>query len=394
MIGDHAMRRWPVHLVKHLQDVVAGADDLLDAARRRFDAKFSRHRPQHIAAYRGYADESGAELSGRILADPPLGGPKQDDAWWDNLWNTYRRFESDEVAHAGLKVSFRGASAATVSDAEGYYRLHLPTGLAPSDLLWDDATVQLADGTLATLQPVLQVGPAADFGVISDIDDTVLESRITDWKLAAQLLFLHNARTRKPLQGLAALYQALQRGARGDRRNPIFYVSSSPWNLYDLLDDFMDLNAIPSGPMFLRDMGLDRVKSIGTRGHRHKLERVRELVHRLPQLRWLLVGDSGQADAELYAEAAQEFGDRILAIYIRDVDLAQDSARDRYVDGFIERIAGTRVPMLRVADSSAIAAHALGLGLIAQSALSGIAAEVGRDEQRPTLDEAAAPLAP
>jgi phosphatidate phosphatase APP1 len=145
--------------------------------------------------------------------------------------------------------------------------------------------------------------------------------------------------------------------------------------------------------MFLRDMGFDRDGLSKTRGHRRKLEKVRELVHRLPQLRWLLVGDSGQADAELYAEAAQEFGDRILAIYIRDVDLEKDSARDRYVDSFIERIAGTRVPMLRVADSSAIATHALGLGLLAETALAGIAAEVGRDERRPTLDEAASPLA-
>lgn len=386
------MRRRPIPLAKYLQNAAANADDFIDAARRRFDAKFSRNRPQHIAAYRGYADASAAELSGRLLADAPLGGPKEDDAWWDNLWNTYRRFESDEVPHVALRASFRGASAETTSDAEGYYHLHLPTTIAPSELLWDNATIHLADGTLATLQPVLQIGPAAAFGVISDIDDTVLESSITDWKLAAQLVFLHNARTRKPLQGLAALYQALQRGARGEDRNPIFYVSSSPWNLYDLLDDFMELNAIPVGPMFLRDMGFDPGKFIKTPGHGHKLERVRELILRLPHLRWILIGDSGQADAELYAEAAREFGDRILAIYIRDVDRGQDSARDRYVDGFIEKVSGTRVPMLRVADSSAIAAHALGLGLVAESALAATAVEVRRDQNRPTLDEAAAPL--
>jgi phosphatidate phosphatase APP1 len=393
MLPATSMRRRPVDLARYLQNAVADADDFIDAARRRFDARFSRNRPQHIAAYRGYADATGAQLSGRILADAPLGGPKEDDDWWDNLWNTYRRFESDEVPYVGLRASFRDASAETTSDGEGYYQLHLPTRTAPSDLLWDNATLHLADGTLATLQPVLQISPAAAFGVISDIDDTVLESSITNWKLAAQLVFLHNARTRKPLQGLAALYQALQRGVRGENRNPIFYVSSSPWNLYDLLDDFMELNAIPPGPMFLRDLGLDSGKLVQSRGHRHKLERVRELVHRLPQLRWLLIGDSGQADAELYAEAAQEFGERILAIYIRDVDLELETARDRYVDGFIDRVAGTRVPMLRVADSSAIAAHALGLGLIAEAALSGIAGEVRRDEARPTLDEATAPLA-
>ena len=118
-----------------------------------------------------------------------------------------------------------------------------------ADDLWDNASVSLADGTLLTPQPVLQVGPGTAFGVISDIDDTILHSSILDWKTAAQLTFLHNARTRKPLQGVSKLYQALQAGVDGKARNPVFYVSSSPWNLYDLLDDFIELNAIPFGPV-------------------------------------------------------------------------------------------------------------------------------------------------
>lgn len=393
-----APRRWPAHVSRYLKDAVIDADDLLDAARRRLESKFAYNRPRYIAAYRGYADAHGVELIGRVLAEAPLGGPKDDDNWWDNLLNTYRRFESDEVPGVALKLRYGNVDSETESDHEGYYRANLATSGAPgasgmSDLLWDNATVSLADGTLLTPQPILQIGAQAKFGVISDIDDTVLQSSITDLKTAAQLTFLHNARTRKPLNGVAKLYQALQAGADAAGRNPIFYVSSSPWNLYDLLDDFLELNSIPFGPIFLRDLGLDDGKFIKTTGHGHKLERARELIQRLPQLRWVLIGDSGQADAELYAEAAREFGDRILAIYIRDVDLELDTPRDTYVDGHIEKIAGTHVPMLRVADSVAIAEHAHGLGLIAESSLSGIAAEAQRDRHRPTLGEAAADAA-
>ncbi|MFX5839907.1 App1 family protein, partial [Acinetobacter baumannii] len=81
-----------------------------------------------------------------------------------------------------------------------------------------------------------------------------------------------------------------------------------------------------------RDLGTDTGKFIKTPGHGHKLERARELIARMPQLRWVLLGDSGQADAELYAQAAQEFGDRIAAIYIRDVDPHADSPYDQGVD--------------------------------------------------------------
>jgi phosphatidate phosphatase APP1 len=255
--------------------------------------------------------------------------------------------------------------------------------------LWDDATVSLADGTLTARQPVLQVLPQARLGVISDIDDTVLHSGITHWKTAAQLTFLGNARTRKPLEGVALFYQALQAGNGGTAAQPLFYVSSSPWNLYDLLEDYKELNRIPHGPDFLRDLGTDTGKFIKTPGHGHKLEQARTLIRRFPGLRWVLLGDSGQDDAELYAEAAGEFGERIAAIYIRDVDPDLDSAFDTATDARIQRIAGTRVPMLRAADSLVMARHAASLGLIDAAALPAIEAEVQRDRQRPSLGEAA-----
>jgi phosphatidate phosphatase APP1 len=382
-------RHWPTALRRHLQDIAIDVEDHVDTAWRRMNTRLGRHRPRHIAAYRGFADSRGVELSGRVLAEKPLGGPGEDDRWWDNLLNTYRRFESDEVAGAPLRLRFRDASFEVASDAEGYYTATFDTMAPPSDELWDNATVSLADGTLATPQPVLQVRDGPGIGVISDIDDTILHSGITDWKTAAQLTFLHNARTRKPLLGVAGLYQALQDGMDGACRTPIFYVSSSPWNLYDLLEDFMELNAIPPGPIFLRDLGLDTGKFIKTSGHGHKLERASRIIERFPQLRWVLLGDSGQADAELYAEAAHRFGERIAAIYIRDVDPGVDSPLDAGVDSHIERVAGTQVPMLRARDSLAMARHAASLSLIAPGAVAAIAREVGRDAIRPTIAEAA-----
>ena len=350
---------------------------------RRIDARLGRGKPKHLAAYRGFADARGVELIGRVLAEKPSGGPLEDDSWWDNLLETYRRFESDEVPGAPLRLQYRDSKLELPSDHEGYWHAAFDSPGAMSDLLWDNAIASLADGTIATTQPVLQVGANARFGVISDIDDTVLHSSIIDWKTAAQLTFLHNARTRKPLEGVAALYRALQ-----GTHNPIFYVSSSPWNLYDLLEDFMELNGIPFGPTYLRDFGTDPGKFIKSSGHGHKLERAIHLIERFPDLRWVLLGDSGQADAELYAEAARTYGNRIAAIYIRDVDPDADSDRDSGVDGHIEHIAGTGVPMLRVANSEAIVRHATGLGLLDASNIGSVDREVARDQQRPTVGEA------
>ncbi|KGQ19581.1 DUF2384 domain containing protein [Lysobacter dokdonensis DS-58] len=366
------------------ENSIIRGDDWVDAAFDRLNTRFKRNRPRHIAAYRGFADAQGVELLGRVLAQKPLGGPGEHDDWWDNLLNTYRRFDTDEVPRVPLAATFRGMRQETVTDHEGYYAASFVPTAPATDTLWAQARIALQDDTLDTVQPVLQVLPNAGFGIISDIDDTILQSSITDWKIAAQLTFLGNARTRKPLLGVAKLYAALQSGT-----NPLFYVSSSPWNLYDLLDDFLELNAIPPGPIFLRDIGTDTGKFIKTPGHGHKLERARTLIARNPQLRWILLGDSGQADAELYSEAAQEFGERIAAIYIRDVDPETDSPLDIGVDAYIEKVAGTKVPMLRAKDSVAIAEHAASIGLLDPAAIPAIVAEVRKDAARPTPTEAA-----
>src|SRR5687768_17759104 len=75
----------------------------------------------------------------------------------------------------------------------------------------------------------------ARFGVISDLDDTVVRSSATSVLKMACIVVRNNAHTRLPFEGVAAFYRALQLGPASESSNPIFYVSSSPWNSYDIL---------------------------------------------------------------------------------------------------------------------------------------------------------------
>jgi phosphatidate phosphatase APP1 len=321
--------------------------------------------PWRIDTYRGMVDGKGrCQLRGRVLARPRGRGPSEKDDWWDNLRNAWRRFDSEPLAGVGLDVSFRGQATTVVTDAEGYYEAEFVLEKEPCTELWQLAEVQRSEGSKVFLQPVQCVPDKARFGLISDIDDTVLESHITSWRGAIEENLLRNARTRKPLEGVAKLYQALQKGRDDAPLNPVFYVSASPWNIYDLLVDFMTLNGIPDGPLLLRDIDLDRASLLNNAGPRSKLARIHEIIECYPGLSWVLVGDSGQIDAELYAQTVEKYAGRILAVYIRDIDPEADSPRDRFVDTHIERIAGTGVPMLRVGNSNAIAEHLRQLGLI------------------------------
>ena len=356
----------------------------LQRLRRRSDGSG----PYHIDAYRGMLDDAGCSVSGRVLRRPLTGGPRENDDWWDNLLNSYRRFDSEHMAGVSLDVSFRGQTATTVSDAEGYYEVQIPLPKSPCHDLWETAEVSRSEGGPVFLQPILCVPDKAAFGLISDIDDTVLESNITGWQTAVQLAFLSNAQTRKPLEGVAKLYQAFQRGHDGAGPNPIFYVSASPWNLYDLLQDFFDLNGIPPGPIQLRDLDFSYASVKHNAGPHSKLAKIHGLIERYPAMRWVLVGDSSQIDAELYAGTVRKFPGRIIAVYIRDVDPASDSVHDKFVDARIQDIADSGVPMLRVTDSNAIADHARKLGLIDPEEIAVVAKDVQRDQDRPDVKHA------
>jgi phosphatidate phosphatase APP1 len=190
---------------------------------------------------------------------------------------------------------------------------------------------------------VLTPPPGARFGVISDIDDTVLVSHAASPFRMALTALLNNARTRSPFPGVAAFYQSLQAGVRGDEHNPIFYVSSSPWNFYDLLVEFMQVNEIPAGPLLLRDYGRQNLRDIGHRDH--KRQAIDALLAAYPALPFVLMGDSGQEDPEIYASVVQDFPDRILGIHIRDV--TPGSARRRQeIAALAEGTAAAGAPLL------------------------------------------------
>lgn len=371
-----------------LQSMSAAAGETLQAGLERVRHRHDG-RPSHIDTYRGMVDGLGkCTLGGRVLERPLGGGPKENDDWWDNLVNSYRRFDSEHMAGVSVDLSFRGQTVTAVTDAEGYYEAEMQLEKTACDELWQMAEARRSEGGPAFMQSVLCVPDKARFGLISDIDDTVLESNVSHWQTAIQITFLRNARTRKPLEGVGKLYQAFQKGRDGTGPNPIFYVSASPWNVYDLLVDFMDLNDIPPGPIMLRDIDLDRASLLHSAGPHSKLAKIHSIIDRFPSLNWVLVGDSGQIDAELYSQTVEKYPGRIIAVYIRDIDPSLDSRRDKFVDSHIEKIAGSKVPMLRVADGNAIAEHARSLGLIEPEEIKEVAKDVERDQARPDMKHA------
>ncbi|PSN20186.1 hypothetical protein C7271_03500 [filamentous cyanobacterium CCP5] len=299
--------------------------------------------PINVLTYRGYGTPDWLHLEGRVLQDQGIKLREENAPVWKNLWNMYRRFDSNEIRGARLKFTCGSLQQEVQTDHEGFYStdLYLREPLEPS-LLWHGVEVELLEPetpgainssraqAIVVCQDLNRVSEANQtrFGVISDIDDTIMHTAATDFLKMIRIAYLGNERTRSPFPGVPEFYRALQGGESGRAGNPIFYVSSSATNLYDLFEKFMDINDVPPGPILLRHIEFS-LENWLTFDHRlHKREKIEPILRRFPQLPFLLIGDSGQKDIEIYQQLLVDFPDQIAAIYIRNVT-PQDPVRQQ-----------------------------------------------------------------
>jgi len=167
------------------------------------------------------------------------------------------------------------------------------------------------------------VVPSEGVSVISDIDDTIKRTQVRDRR---EMLLNTFARRFEAAPRMAAYYRALAQVP--DTR--FHYLSASPIQLYPALADFVRDNDFPAGSMHLRESTTWRTLIPGAEDSRaHKLGVIDRLLTEFPQRRFVLVGDSGEADPEIYAQVYRANPQRIDSIVIRDVT---DEGRlsDRY----------------------------------------------------------------
>lgn len=366
---------------ERLLSIAAGLEGRLDAAMARRADRAGRRDPLVIHAYRGYGTSERIRLRGRVLEDEGIPAAGERDSAWRNVLNTLRRFESDEVPGARVRARIAGATQEVVTDAEGYFDTWIaPREALHADHLWHEASFELLAPRYEGVPSPTAIGRAlvppvtAKLGIISDLDDTVVQTGATDPRALLRSVFLANARTRLPFPGVAALYRALQTGAAGSENNPLFYVSSSPWNLYDVLSEFLALREIPEGPILLRDWGLSERELLPTSHGSHKLEAIRGIMNLYPTLPFLLIGDSGQEDPEIYRAIVAHYPSRVVGIYIRNV--TPDPGRAARIGALAREVSEARSELLLAADSSEVAAHALDRGWIDSAALERVIADV------------------
>lgn len=331
-----------------------------------------------IRTYRGFGSRREICLFGRVLRQPEVGGLFTRDSLLGDLVALWRRMWRRGVRHATVEARFGDARQRAKTDGFGFFFIRLP--IAPPsdpDRLWHQAVLELAGpaGEPVRAETDVLVAPrSAAYVVISDIDDTVVYTGVAQKIRMLWRLFFAKARSRVAFPGVGGFYRALHRGVSGRQRNPMLYVSRAPWSIYDALDTFFNLHDIPIGPvLYLRYWGMTIDHPLPRKARDHKLALIRQILEVYKDLPFILIGDSGQKDPEIYARILRDYPGRIRAIYIRDVGPAPE--RRRAIATLAEEAAPSGTAFLLAADSHAMAVHAARQGFIPEEAVDEVLKE-------------------
>ncbi len=380
------MSDWKQILTHTVNDI----ENHFDSLKYRLRERLGGRAPIMILPYRGYGIPEKMFLKGRVLEDKGIQSPQDNDSIWDNLANMYKRFDSSEIPYAKVRVRFQDVDQVVTADEEGFFEAWIqPIQPVENDQEWQDIELDLVEPLREGYPAVHAAGqvqippPAAQFGVISDIDDTVVKTDATHVLRMARTVFLGNARTRLPFKGVAAFYRALYEGKNGNARNPLFFVSSSPWNLYDLFSDFFHIQGIPGGPLlFLRDWGITENELLQTNNQPFKTQVLEKILNLYTSMPFILIGDSGQQDPEIYEEVVRMYPGRILAVYIRNV--SRNLERPEAIRKLAAKLVENGSTLILADDTLPLAKHAIEKGWISPNAFPEIHAEKKADEAPPS----------
>jgi phosphatidate phosphatase APP1 len=324
-----------------------------------------------IQPYRGYGSRSEVFLIGRVFRQSSPHSQTRRGDLLTNLRDIGRRIARRAISKAVVTARFYGAEGTFTTDKDGYFRVHLSPALPPLlDRSWHTMDLTLPQPHAFRAQAQIFIPPAScRYVVISDIDDTVMHTGVANKLRMLWRLFVEDAQSRAAFPGVGALYRALHAGASGDQQNPMLYVSRAPWGIYEVLEEFFDQHGIPVGPiLYLREWGISWTSPLPRKAEDHKRELIHNMLALYSDLPFVLIGDSGQHDPEIYRQIVEEHPGRVLAVYIRNV--SRDPTRVREIEDLAKAVAGAGSSLVLAADSVVMAEHAVSLGLVPPEAVS------------------------
>jgi len=296
--------------------IAARIEDWFHVRRERLSTRAGRI--PTVVPFSGYGGAGWIRVLGRVLYLRPPEARQRRTSQTAAVQGVrgWRSFTSLHVPYAPVTIEVGSTSRSVRADRGGVIDTRVEIELQPG---WHTVSLRIGGtagtGGAITEAQVFVADPDARFGVVSDVDDTVMVTALPRPLLAAWNSFVVNEHARIATPGMAVF---LDRQVQAHPGGPMIYLSTGAWNVAPALTRFLTRNLYPAGALLLTDWGPTPDRWFRD-GVAHKKTQLRRLAQEFPDIRWLLVGDDGQHDEEIYGEFCLEHPDNVAAVAIRQL---------------------------------------------------------------------------
>lgn len=316
-----------------------------------------------VTVYNGFGNKDSVNIMGHVLDLSPRPRKTFNSNWFRNFFSVIRLFMVSPMKGAVVLLKWGEETFVTTTERDGFFRFEFCPKLI-SEPGWYSVEVFLdsLSGDISGHGSVY-IPYQTQVAFVSDIDDTFLISYTSKLRKRLFVLLTHNERSRKAFGGVINHYQLLANSgvSASGETNPFFYVSSSEWNLYNFLVEFIEFNKLPKGVFLLGQM--KKLKDFwrsGQNNHSTKFMRIVRIIEAYPSQKFVLLGDDSQQDPIIYKSITEHFPDKILAVYLRKVR----TSNFQNVTKIIEEIKRKGVECCYFEHSSEAVIHSKKIGLI------------------------------
>ena len=290
----------------------------------------------HIQVYTSFVTRTHLYVKGRILKDSPLLIKSTHGIISSLIYIIFRAF-SREIKFLPVECKVGGTSYDVVTDNEGYFEIYeniekenIENQKVIGDVLEISAKYKRRSNKIDV--HIDDLTSNVPVGIISDIDDTIMVTGVKSFfkiKVILNTLFLNPFR-RKPIEAAADAFHFLSNHVEG--KGPVIYLSNSPWNMYSYLKTFLEYNKFPEGTIILRDMGWQLLKSKSII-QRNKFIEVEKILIAFSDTNFILIGDTGELDFDIYHQLEQKFPERIKQVILNK---AGNIKKEKMLEAFVK----------------------------------------------------------
>jgi len=276
------------------------------------------HAKDNIVVYHAYGNSHQIVIQGRMGKKKTFKEVKEDDNWFRNLWRRARQVEGNEIESQTIFTSVNHEKFETKGDDEGYFEFNITTQKALKTG-YEKIALNIEGNSNIHETEVMVIGSEPLVGIISDFDDTMIVSDVTNKiKLGYNTVF-KNYKQRTVVPTMLERFQKILAQNPKDAPSTLFILSGSPQQLFIAVEDFLAFHHFPKHTLLLKKAHGNNKDPL-TDQFAYKTQKIERLIKLHPKMRWVMFGDSGEKDAQVYKFIKEKYPHSVISYHIRDVD--------------------------------------------------------------------------